>query len=501
MPLRLKNFRSSTHAIAAGIAGLVLASGCGPSPDLEWTPAENTLRLIPEVRDGATFSEDGAELHFQGVNEAVESHFGSLTTPSVWPLLPVEFGGDPATVAGVSDASVDAATTAEEAETPLEEITISLGGADGASQFPTLSVGSQVGWTAGTYEGKSHRVKSFDATTGDVTLAGTFDDGLPDEGDELLVNTGGMLHEGRTLYARHCLHCHGAGGAGNGPTAKYLQPKPRDFRLGRFKFTSTGSPVKARRDDLRSTLDHGVPGTSMPAFRLLADHELEVLVEYVRWLSMRGEYEYQLSAIALSNGFSIEDVEDRLADGETRDEIIEGDVRDFLEVDFAEMSVITGEDIAEAWSEAEDESSVVMPTIPRVADTPESRAIGRKLYLSDSTKCAACHGVYGKGDGHQTESFQKNAATNENYPVPGLHDDWGNLLRPRDLTQGVYRGGRRPIDLYRRIHAGIKGTPMPGFGGNLSEEEIWHVVNYVLAAPYEPLPKPGQGTSVVSTGH
>src|SRR5690606_15807299 len=160
----------------------------------------------------------------------------------------------------------------------------------------------------------------------------------PEEGDELLVNTGGVLAEGRTLYGRHCLHCHGAGGAGDGPTAKYLQPKPRDFRLGRYKFTSTGSPVKARRDDLRTTLEQGVPGTSMPAFRLLSGREIDVLVEYIRWLSMRGEYEYQLAAIALSSGFTTDEVAERIGGGESRDEIVEGDVRDFLEVDFAEMA-------------------------------------------------------------------------------------------------------------------------------------------------------------------
>jgi hypothetical protein len=39
--------------------------------------------------------------------------------------------------------------------------------------------------------------------------------------------------------------------------------------------------------------------------------------------------------------------------------------------------------------------------------------------------------------------------------------------------------------LYYRIHAGIKGTPMPAAGpslgvkGVLTPEEIWHVVNYI----------------------
>ena len=48
----------------------------------------------------------------------------------------------------------------------------------------------------------------------------------------------------------------------------------------------------------------------------------------------------------------------------------------------------------------------------------------------------------------------------------------------------MYRGGRRPIDLFSRIHAGIKGSRMPSFK-NTPHEDIWHIVNYVLSIPFE----------------
>ena len=90
----------------------------------------------------------------------------------------------------------------------------------------------------------------------------------------------------------------------------------------------------------------------------------------------------------------------------------------------------------------------------------------------------------GRGDGEQSE----------------LYDDWNDPKRkkdaawfllpiqrvwPRDFTRGTFRGGPRPIDVYWRIHVGIKGTPMPPAGpapgstGVLTPEEIWEVVNYV----------------------
>jgi hypothetical protein len=45
----------------------------------------------------------------------------------------------------------------------------------------------------------------------------------------------------------------------------------------------------------------------------------------------------------------------------------------------------------------------------------------------------------------------------------------------------MFHGGDQPIDIYRRIFAGINGTPMPGFGQSLSEQPdtLWHLVNYV----------------------
>jgi hypothetical protein len=47
----------------------------------------------------------------------------------------------------------------------------------------------------------------------------------------------------------------------------------------------------------------------------------------------------------------------------------------------------------------------------------------------------------------------------------------------------MLHGGRRPLDIYRRIHTGISGTPMPAFGDALAAEPetIWNLVHYVLS--------------------
>ena len=59
-------------------------------------------------------------------------------------------------------------------------------------------------------------------------------------------------------------------------------------------------------------------------------------------------------------------------------------------------------------------------------------------------------------------------------------------IEPRNLRLGVYRGGRRPIDIYYRVFAGINGAPMPGTAGPaVTNEEMWNIVDYVLSLPYE----------------
>jgi len=307
-------------------------------------------------------------------------------------------------------------------------------------------------------------------------------------------SAGERLVEGRHLYMRHCLHCHGVSGDGNGPTARFLNPLPRDYRLGKFKFTSTKSGIKPRRDDLKNIVKQGIPGTTMPSFVLLPESELDAIIEYVRWLSARGEYEQKLVAVLLAEGGGAADVKQRLAKGGSREEALK-DLAEFIAKDFPEEVATAAGDIADSWAAAEAEESIVLPSIARAGldahtglPTTESLQKGRELYVSKKAKCMDCHGPGGLGDGVLTEQFWKIPGTSpeQEFAEPGLHDDWGNLQKPRNLTKGQYRGGRRPVDLFRRIYAGIKGTQMPAFGGTaLTDEEIWHLVNYVSMLPYQ----------------
>jgi Cytochrome C oxidase, cbb3-type, subunit III len=110
---------------------------------------------------------------------------------------------------------------------------------------------------------------------------------IDDQLKEMLKLEDEHLERGSRLYRVHCLHCHGVAGNGRGPTAPFVNPHPRDYRLGKFKFTSTkgGNERKPRRADLLRTLREGIESTSMPSFGLLPEDELEDLVSYVIHLS------------------------------------------------------------------------------------------------------------------------------------------------------------------------------------------------------------------------
>lgn len=127
---------------------------------------------------------------------------------------------------------------------------------------------------------------------------------LPDIGD--LQAAAGRVLSDRTgaaagLYREHCVHCHGITGDGNGPTAAFLNPYPRDYRMGLYKFKSTKKGEKPTDDDLRRIINNGIAGTAMPSFALLPEAEVTALMGYVKYLSMRGELERRLLSYATTD--------------------------------------------------------------------------------------------------------------------------------------------------------------------------------------------------------
>jgi cytochrome c oxidase cbb3-type subunit 2 len=93
---------------------------------------------------------------------------------------------------------------------------------------------------------------------------------------------------GKELFRYACATCHGLRGDGKGPSALALDPRPRDFTRGLFKWRSTESGSLPLDSDIFRTISRGVPGTRMPAWKdLLSEDQRWDLVEQVKTFSRR----------------------------------------------------------------------------------------------------------------------------------------------------------------------------------------------------------------------
>ena len=192
----------------------------------------------------------------------------------------------------------------------------------------------------------------------------------------------------------------------------------------------------------------------MPTFRFIAEEDLQAVIDYVILLSSRGELEHRLITVA----------EQELAE--------EDNLEPAMAAEQAQL-------IAQSWSEAE--SQIVRPLTPQPQNTQESIDAGARAFVQ--LNCFKCHGRDGRG----------------NKALDVGKDDWGRIAYAADLTTGMLHGGRRPIDIYRRIYSGINATPMPAFaqpdsGKSETEaqrsETIWHMVHFITSiVEGKPLPE------------
>lgn len=253
------------------------------------------------------------------------------------------------------------------------------------------------------------------------------------------------LKLGHAVYTQQCAACHGATGDGQGLAGKYLNPPPRDYRKGTFKFTSTPLGSKPRHEDLKRILKYGAKGTSMPAFRWLPEEQVDAVLKYVQVLSSRGELELAMIGTATDDLKPNEDLDPATVAG------------------FAQ-------EISDKWDRAESEK--VLPLTVNPVRTPESIQAGALAFAE--MNCVKCHNRDARGS--KTADVGKDA--------------WGRIAYPADLTMGTLHGGRRPIDIYRRIYSGINGTPMPSSQEPDStknetpqqrSERIWNLVHFITS--------------------
>lgn len=193
-----------------------------------------------------------------------------------------------------------------------------------------------------------------------------------------------VVRQGKQVYTRFCVTCHGISGKGDTDMAGTLEEPPSDLTDGEWKYGGTDG-------ELMSVIKAGTD-TGMPAFKdNLNDQRIWQAVHYLR-------------TIGPEPGI----------DAPEEEEVPENPI---------EFSI-------------------------------ESAGLGKRLY---TRSCLKCHGVYGKGDTEMREFLP---------------------THPSDLTNEQWTYGDRDGDIFLVIKNGTE-YEMPGFADELSDERIWHIVNYL----------------------
>jgi DMSO reductase family type II enzyme heme b subunit len=86
---------------------------------------------------------------------------------------------------------------------------------------------------------------------------------------------------GKKVYDLKCAGCHGDKGDGKGPAAELLTPRPRDLTSGIYKIRTVASKMPTDEDLFRIVSD-GMPGTSMPPWRVLPERDRRNVVAYIK---------------------------------------------------------------------------------------------------------------------------------------------------------------------------------------------------------------------------
>jgi len=95
-------------------------------------------------------------------------------------------------------------------------------------------------------------------------------------------STPDLVAKGKALFATNCASCHGPQGFGDGPASAALNPKPRNFHEGYFRYG--GGVARVVR-----TITEGSPGTGMASFISLPLEDRVSLAHFVRSLEPKVE--------------------------------------------------------------------------------------------------------------------------------------------------------------------------------------------------------------------
>lgn len=122
-----------------------------------------------------------------------------------------------------------------------------------------------------------------------------------------------VTEEGKKTYSKYCAPCHGDEGKGNGPLARSLLPKPRDFTRGAYKFRTTPSGSLPTDQDIYKTISYGVPNSTMIPWDILTEQQRASVIPVLKSFSEAFEVRKPDPSVAV--GLEIRPSEKTIAEG------------------------------------------------------------------------------------------------------------------------------------------------------------------------------------------
>lgn len=98
----------------------------------------------------------------------------------------------------------------------------------------------------------------------------------------------GNAENGATIFKTNCVTCHGETGKGDGPVGAALNPPPRDFSVGEFKFDANEDGTPGEDADLILVIKNGAGNYGgsplMAPWGHLPESDIDDLVAFIRTL-------------------------------------------------------------------------------------------------------------------------------------------------------------------------------------------------------------------------
>lgn len=96
---------------------------------------------------------------------------------------------------------------------------------------------------------------------------------------------------GKVTFTANCAACHGDSGKGDGPVGAALDPHPRDFTQGVFKFDTDKDGKTGTDADLKGVITKGAAAFGgsplMVSWGALSPKEIDDVIAYIRTLKKK----------------------------------------------------------------------------------------------------------------------------------------------------------------------------------------------------------------------